>query len=203
MEQQLENFEVVIRKMFAERLNPNVCYHNLAHTLSIVEKVREIGLYYQLDRAEMEDLFFAGWLHDVGYWNGVALDHEERGAAFARNFLVDYGLNEGRIERICQAILSTKVPQQPKTLLEKIIGDADLYHLSSDQCYLQTLLLKREFEQLNDKKVDLLDWLKNSERFMMGHHYHTDYALQFFAPGKEENLNYLRNKISELAKEAI
>ncbi len=203
MDIQLANFEITLRKMFAERLNPDVCYHNIHHTLSIVEKVCEIGTYYKLKQTQLDDLFFAGWLHDVGYWNGVALDHELRGAEFAREFLKEFGLDQKRIDSICGAILATKVPQQPTNLIESIICDADLYHLSSYQCYAQTLLLKKEYEQLNSESVDLLDWLRNSERFMNDHHYHTDYALEFFRPGKEENLNYLQSQIEDLTKAAI
>lgn len=199
----LDTFELAIRKLFAERLNPDVCYHNIDHTLSIVAKVREIGEYYNLAQEKLDDLFLASWLHDVGYWNGVAVDHELRGAAFARGFLKQYGVSEVRIERICGAILATKVPQQPHNLIEAIICDADLYHLSSNQCYAQTLLLKKENELLNGNPVELLDWLKNSEKFMINHHYHTEYAAKFFQEGKEENLKFLQTKIDDLTKAKI
>ncbi|MEB2785195.1 HD domain-containing protein [Algoriphagus persicinus] len=200
MDRHLESFECSIRKMFAERLNPDVCYHNLDHTLSIVAKVEEIGTYFQMDQTDLEDLFLSGWLHDVGYWEGVALDHERRGADFARVFLKQFEVSQDRIDRICAAILATKVPQQPQNLMDSIICDADLYHLSSDQFYAQTLLLKKENEQLNGRPVELLGWLRNSESFMIDHHYHTDYAFNFFQSGKEENLKFLRTKIEELEK---
>tara|TARA_R110002012_G_scaffold124377_3_gene275475 strand:+ start:12143 stop:12754 length:612 start_codon:yes stop_codon:yes gene_type:complete len=199
----LTSFEHRIRKLFAERLNPAVCYHNLDHTLSIVDKVNEIGEYHQLDKEQLENLFFAGWLHDVGYWEGIAIEHEERGANFAQDFLMEFGLPEARIEVICSAIRATKVPQKPRNLMESIICDADLYHLSSDQFYEQTLLLKQEFEQLNNQSVDLLGWLRNSEKFMKSHHYHSPYALKFLQPGKDENFQYLLSKIDELAKASL
>ncbi|SFT38681.1 HD domain-containing protein [Algoriphagus locisalis] len=199
MDKQLENFEFAIRKMFAEQLIPEVCYHNLDHTLSIVSKVKEIGESYQLDKIELENLFISGWLHDVGYWGGVAEDHEKRGAEFALEFLEKFQVPKNRITMICQAILATKIPQKPQNLMDSIICDADLYHLSSDQFYDQTLLLKKENEQLTGKSVELLAWLRNSEKFMEGHHYHTDYAVKYYRPGKLENLNFLRSKIEELA----
>lgn len=203
MDIHLKNFELAIRKMFAERLIPEVCYHNLDHTLSIVSTVNEIGVYYHLDKEGLENLFFAGWLHDVGYWEGIALDHEKRGAEFAKDFLKNYHVSESRIEVICQAILATKVPQEPHNLMDSILCDADLYHLSSEKCYAQTLLLKKENEQLNGKPVDLLAWLRNSEKFMEGHHYHTDYAVKYFRPGKVENLKFLKSKIEEQAKAEV
>jgi hypothetical protein len=199
----LDTFEFTIKKMFSERLNPNVCYHNIDHTLSIVAKVSEIGEFHQLGQDQLEDLFFAGWLHDVGYWDGIALDHEQRGAEFAMEFLKEFGVSEDRLKSICGAILATKVPQRPNNLIESIICDADLYHLSSDQFYAQTLLLKKENEQLNGRPVELLDWLKNSNDFMINHHYHTEYASIFFQSGKDKNLKFLQSKIAKLAKAEI
>ena len=203
MDGHLKNFESSIRRMFAEQLNPKVCYHKLDHTLTIVSKSHEIGEYFRMDDQQLDDLFFAGWLHDVGYWNGVALDHEERGVLFAQGFLKEFGVSQHRIDVICGAILATKIPQKPIDLFESIICDADLYHLSSNQCYAQTLALKREHELLNKQTVDLLDWLKKSEKFMNRHHYHTDFAIRFYQPGKEENLSFLQCKIAELVKGGI
>ncbi|WP_146260464.1 HD domain-containing protein [Algoriphagus chordae] len=173
------------------------------HTLTIVDKAKEIGEYNDLGNEQLEDLFLAGWLHDVGYWEGIAQDHEERGADFAQDFLPKFGIDQARIDKIRGAILATKVPQQPHNLIESIICDADLYHLSSTQCYAQTLLLKKEYEQLNNQSVVLLDWLRNSEDFMKNHQYHTDYALEFFQLGKDKNLKFLQLKIEELAKAEI
>ena len=56
----LASFKYRIRKLFAERLNPAVCYHKLDHTLSIVDKVNEVDEYYYLDKQSLENLFFDG-----------------------------------------------------------------------------------------------------------------------------------------------
>jgi len=53
--------------MFETRHKSEVCYHNMDHSLQIVKKVAEIGEYYKLSTQEKEDLFFAGWMHDIGY----------------------------------------------------------------------------------------------------------------------------------------
>jgi len=67
VDKQLEKFELWIRKMFETRHKSEVCYHNMDHSLQIVKKVAEIGEYYKLSTQEKEDLFFAGWMHDIGY----------------------------------------------------------------------------------------------------------------------------------------
>lgn len=197
MDNQLEKFEAWISGMFANRLKKEVCYHNLSHTKQVVKKVKEIGNYYKLGKEDQEDLFYAGWLHDVGYWEGQADGHEERGAELTQEWLTEYGLPQGRIDRIKSAILATKVPQKPQNLIESIICDADLYHLSSDKFYDQTLLLKQERENIINQELELADWLKGSQAFMLSHHYHTEYAKEHLQPGKERNLVLLKAKIAE------
>ncbi|UZD24243.1 HD domain-containing protein [Algoriphagus halophytocola] len=194
----LLEIEYKTRELFDTALNPEVCYHNLDHTLSIVNQVGIIGGFYDLPQEQQEDLTIAGWLHDIGYLQGVAQEHEKRGAAFAGKLLASMSVEPCRINRVQGAILATKVPQQPQNLLECIICDADLYHLSSDQFYEQTLTLKKENEQLNRKKWKLAEWLRNSEQFMKQHRYHSEYAKEHFLPGKLANLEFLQAKIKEL-----
>ncbi|WP_234982148.1 Pycsar system effector family protein [Algoriphagus halophilus] len=193
----MKKFESWMREMFANRQMPEVCYHNLDHTLLIVEKVNEIGKYYQLSDQDLEDLFYAGWLHDVGYWDGVAEGHEQQGADLAQNCLTELGLPDERVQRIKSAILATKVPQKPKDLFESIICDSDLYHLSSDLFYEQTLLLRKEKESALGKKIPLEEWLKGTRDFMESHHYHSEYAINHFQPGKEKNKLILEEKIED------
>lgn len=197
MDTQLEKFESRIREMFKSCQKSELCYHNLDHTTQIVNKAQEIGEYYAIGKDEQEDLFFAAWMHDIGYWEGKGEGHEARGAATAEKYLTELGLSMVRIERVKSIILATKVPQNPQNLLEKIICDADLFHLSSDSFFDQTLLLKQEHENSGRGNFALIDWLKRSYKFMKDHHYHTSYAQQYLQPGKEKNLKLIEMKIEE------
>ena len=201
VEKQLEEFEIWIRGMFENRQKSETCYHNIEHTLQIVNKVKEIGEYYELEKEEQEDLIFAGWMHDIGYWEGDSEGHEYRGAMFAEESLNKLGLENRRIERIKSIILATKVPQKANNLLEEIICDADMAHFSSDQFYNLTLLLKKEKENIEGERISLVAWLKGSLLFMKNHHYHTEYAKKFLQPSKEKNIELLEMKIKEVEVE--
>ncbi|WPR77237.1 Pycsar system effector family protein [Algoriphagus sp. NG3] len=197
----MEKFESWIRSMFEYRQKSEFCYHNIDHTLQIVEKSQEIGEYYKLGKEDLEDLYFSSWMHDVGYWDGEGEGHEARGAEMAEQYLVELGINLERIERIKSMILATKIPQKPSNLLEEIICDADLYHLSSEKFYEQTLLLKKEKENSGNEKMPLVEWLRGSQVFMRSHNYHTEYAKKFLQPGKERNLKLIEMKIEEELKD--
>ena len=49
--------------------------------------MNEIGI----QKNERQLLLVAAWFHDAAYGNGNDNDHEERGAAMAREFLIENG----------------------------------------------------------------------------------------------------------------
>lgn len=198
MEIQLENFETWIRKLFATELKPEICYHNLDHTVSIVKRVGVLADHYQLSGKDRTELLLAAWLHDIGYWDGNPREHEALGAEMAGEFLGHFGIDPVRIERIQSAILATKIPQQPKDLFESILCDSDLYHLANEDWFDQTLLLKKEREKLSGKVMELLPFLKLSREFVNNHSYHTDFAQTNLEPQKQLNLQKLESMIHQL-----
>ena len=197
MDKQLEKFESWIRDMFKNHQKSEVCYHNMDHSMQLVKVVAEIGDYYKLSQEEKNDLHIAAWMHDIGYWEVKGEGHEEKGAKMAQEYLTELGFEQERIDRIKSLILATRMPQKPKNLLEEIICDADLYHLSSEKYFDHTVLLKKEKANLGFGKTSLIDWLRESKLFMQAHHYHTEYAQIYFQPGKEANLASIEMKIKE------
>lgn len=194
-------FETWIRSKFLESQVKEVVYHNLSHTEYIVEKVAEIANYYNLQEQDKEDLFYAGWLHDVGYWDGQGSGHEQRGCEFSQNCLLDFGLPQERINRIKAGILATKLPQNPQNLFESILCDADLYHTGTAGFLAKTYLLKEELERLGNGPFSEVDWLKKSLLFIQNHRYHTDYAQVNLEPVKGLNCKIIQQKIEILEKD--
>lgn len=198
MHPQSQKFESWIQSKFKEKKNKEVVYHDLSHTKFIVEKVLEIAKFYEFSSHDQEDLFFAAWLHDVGYWDGVAVDHEQRGADLAQNCLTEFGVAQGRIDRIKSAILSTKMPQNPNDLFESILCDADLYHLGTAELLDKTYLLRKEQERLGYGNYSKAEWLKKTLQFMGSHSYHTSYAKTHLEPVKQINTKLIEQKIEIL-----
>jgi len=198
MEIQLENFETWIQKLFSTELKPEICYHNLQHTISVVKRAGDLAVYYQLPEADQTDLFLAAWLHDIGYWDGNPNEHEALGAEMAGEFLGQFGIDRARIERIQSAILATKIPQKPLNLLESILCDSDLFHLANEDWFDQTLLLKKEREKISGRVMELLPFLKLSGEFVSNHRYHTDFAQTKLEPQKQFNLRKLESMIHQL-----
>lgn len=198
-----DKFEQWIRSQFAANQRKELTYHNLGHSEFIVEKVVEIAKYFNLDETDREDLFFAAWLHDVGYWKGEAKGHEDRSVEFAKSFLPEFGLAQDRIHRIAGGILATKMPQNPKDLFESILCDADLFHLGTADFLDKSFALKAEQEMMGHGSCSGKEWLKRTLSFLEKHTYHTTYGKTLLDPVRRSNCELIQQKIDELEKENV
>lgn len=168
-----------------------LCFHDMTHTLQVVEAAEKIAAYYQLSDTDTFIVTEAAYFHDLGYYTGSAEGHESRSAEIAATFLKEQQVEDAIILSIQQCIRATRIPQKPQTLLEQIVCDADLFHLGSDDFVDRNKLMRKEVEQCKGKDIPKDDWRKGTILLMQQHHYHTTYGKKFLAEKKEKNLNTL------------
>ena len=95
------------------------------------------------------------------------------------------------------------MPQSPLSQVEKILCDADLMHLSTEDFKAKNGLLKQERENILKTKISKKEWRKGNIQFLENHKYFTDYGQQYLEPNKQDNLNQIRKKEKkEVEKEA-
>ncbi len=175
-------------------------FHNLNHTSDVVRAAEEIGKQSELNDDELESVIVAAWLHDIGYEDG-AKDHELKAEEKARKLLNESGANHRKIMDVTDAIHSTRMPQQPRTLISKVLCDADMYHLASESCQEYAAKLRKEWELTGDKIVPDSDWLKTNLEFMENHIYHTPYGRSVLQQGKKKNIKLIRKLLDPDRKE--
>jgi predicted metal-dependent HD superfamily phosphohydrolase len=182
-------------EVFKDRAFSNRPFHNIEHTKDVVNAVQIIGPQSDLSEEELESAIVAAWLHDIGYIDG-AKDHEHNAALKAKELLERLGAPHRKQMEVTEAILATKVPQNPKSLVSKVICDADLFHLSSEQCEYKSTRLREEWAIIGDKKLTDEEWLRTNLEFMEGHRYHTPYGQTVLQQGKKKNIKRLRKLIN-------
>jgi len=182
-----------VEKFIADKIDNNYCYHNLEHTIEVVEAVKEVGEKSELNEEDMEITLTAAWLHDIGYQNGCK-NHEQESIKLARKMLIEYNFPLEKIEKVIGCIEATKIPQKPKNVIEKVICDADMYHLSTDQFFQRSELLKNELNGTSETAISDEEWLQRNIEFMKNHSYFTNYAQLVLTPRKEKNLKKLKKK---------
>lgn len=177
--------------LLKHRLSEKLYFHNITHTLEVVQATSEIGVNSALSKEELEIVLIAAWFHDLGYSDKYK-DHEYESANIAFIFLTITGIDEIIIEHIISCILATKYPQKPLSLLEKVICDADLYHFSRPDYKQHEQALKKEWEaNLNliytDKEWDIINY-----DMLKDHVYWTSYGKTVLQLKKEENIKKLK-----------
>ena len=88
------------------------------------------------------------------------------------------------------------MPQAPSNLLEKIICDADLSHLGTDDFFETDKLLRREVQTLQGVEISKQDWRRKSIVFLSEHQYHTDYCQVLLNGTQQKNIRILRDKVA-------
>ena len=186
----IESAEDYVLQLLGEKLNSKMVYHGPAHTCEVVEAAKFLGHKAELNDKDMEILQLAAWFHDVGFVVGYD-NHEENGLKIARKFLEDNNYPESDIQTVLNAINTTKLDVAPSNLIEEIMCDADLYHISTSDCLEKAGFLRQEWELFLGEVYTDEQWYTNTIEFYQSHHYHTPYAREVLQRGKEMNIKNL------------
>jgi predicted metal-dependent HD superfamily phosphohydrolase len=180
--------------VFKDRSFEQRYFHNIDHTRDVVQAAEEIGTHMELSVDEIESAIVAAWLHDIGYVEGEE-NHELKAAEKAKAMLAEWGATPKKISEITDAILATRMPQKPKSLISKVVCDADLHHLSTADCTAKSDKLREEWEKSGQKSLTDLEWLQTNLDFMENHQYHTPYGQTILQQGKKKNIKQLRKLV--------
>lgn len=183
-------------------------YHNLLHTKEVTAAAIDIGSNSGLDYEEMEMVVLAAWYHDLGY-SCSCDDHEEESIIMMEGKLRELNVPYEKIANIAEIIRATKIPQTPQSLCAKVLCDADLYHLSSEDYELKSEALRKELNAIKKHDISVAEWRKMNIEFLTKHNYFTPYAQARLKEPKKANLAKLRKgsivnkEVTNLEKEII
>ena len=91
--------------------------------------------------------------------------------------------------------MATSLPPKPKTLLQKIICDADLDYLGRSDFIPVSNTLYDELKA-QDKIGSLNDWNKLQVKFISGHHYFTKTAQSLREVNKQKQIDRIQSLIT-------
>ena len=188
-------------RIFAEETFNNavfdkLTYHNLEHTMDVVQAVKIVAGHTGLNADETESALIAGWLHDIGYLYGNE-DHEAAAAEKAQELLSQWGASPKKILEVTEAIRATKVPQHPESLISKVVCDADLFKLSQEDQLAHSQKLRAEMEANRGEPYSEEEWIRSTLEFLQNHEYHTPYGKTVLEREKKKNIKRLRRAIGE------
>lgn len=184
-----------VMRLLREKLPENLYYHTPEHTLDVITSVERIAIGEGCSADQVLLLKVAALFHDAGYTRDKR-EHEKHGCIIATEVLGNLGVSKEDIDAVCKLIMATKVPQQPHSILEEIICDADLDYLGRNDYFSIAENLHREFIACGKIK-DEREWMQLQLEFLEGHKYFTNTCVKTRQPVAEENLRKIRETVVE------
>ena len=190
----LSKARMFVTDLFQNKVNKSIRFHNLQHTEGVVSACEEMANYYHFADEDHLAVCLAAWFHDTGFSSGQAHGHEDKSIQLATTFLQENTIDPVFIQKVVSCIEATKMPQSPKSLIEQVLCDADLYHLGTDEFTTKNKLLREELTGFSKQDISKKQWRKMNISFLENHKYFTDYGRRNLQPVKEKNLEELKDR---------
>ena len=178
-------------------LPENMLYHDIPHTLNVENAAIRYGKLEGISEEEMYLIRTAALYHDAGFilkYN----ENEDFAISMVKSTLPKFGYSDKQIKIICNCIRVTKPNIIPKTLLERIIVDADYDYLGRPDYHVIVQKLREELYDYGYKMSDK-EWLKYQLCFLEEtHEYFTVSARNIRDYGKSVRINDLKQKLKNI-----
>ena len=179
-----------------KNINSHYLYHNVKHTINVVNYTREIANNSSVSKNDLKLLLSAALLHDYGFVHSH-INHEKIGAKLSVDILAQFNYNIDDINLIQKLIISTDPTKTARNKLEGIIKDADLAYLGNNTFSLISEELKKEW--LHFKVVDTeLSFYSAQYNFLSNHEFNSNYLKNKYSAGKQNNLKLALEKLDYL-----
>src|SRR5258708_37906825 len=148
-------------------LTAYLTYHNAQHTIDVIDAAVRLARDEGVDGNDLLLLKTAALFHDAGFLQDHE-EHEKLGCKIARKHLPDFNYSGEQIDRICNMIMATRLPQSPSDVLSELLCDADLYYLGTDGYAAIAETLFHEFKKTRIVKTQT-EWEVKHLEFFSSH----------------------------------
>ena len=178
----------------AHELSPKLHFHSLTHTRDdVVPAALRLAAQLDIGCEDTQLIRTAACYHDIGFIERRD-GHEEVSARIAAATLPGFGYSSDQVACVVGMIMATRLPQQPKDLLEQIMADADLDSLGRADFFVRNQALRDELAAYNHKMSDAV-WYNGQLKFLRSHHYWTNEASSLRGPAKKQHIEELVRRL--------
>lgn len=178
-------------------LPDEMIYHDLAHTLNVEKSALRLARLEGLNEDEIMMLRTAVLYHDSGF---IFTYHrnELHGVRMMEQSLPKYGYDPEQIATIRAMILATSSGNEPVTLLEQIMCDADHDYLGRADYYMVAEKLREEIAVFGTTMTEE-EWLSFQVTYLQDdHQFYTSTSKNIRERGKQNRIAELKTKLRQL-----
>ncbi len=191
----IEEVKDYILGLLNEKLDSQLYYHNIDHTLDVYNNALIFTEKEKLSFEEQSLVLTAALFHDSGMLKSYD-HHEDASAEIAKLTLPDFDYSKEEIRGICKIILASKPDVTPETKCEKILKDADLNYLGRKDYFIIAQKLRLEWDIKNINTFSLKEWYEFQINYLKNHKFYTKSAVELREEQKIKNLKEIERLFS-------
>ncbi len=192
---QVEKLESFILEKLHKELPHYLSYHNAFHTEEVIMHAMELGKGENLSEYDLSILRTAAALHDSGFLISN-LNHEKHSCELARQHMPEFDYTPEEIDQVCGIIMTTQIPQSAFDKISRVLCDADIYYLGTNDYQLHSGRLFRELRHFTPA-LSNENWLLQQISFLESHSYFTGTAKSKLDAKKRANLRYVKTSLRQ------
>jgi hypothetical protein len=183
----LRDTALYVRDYYAAHVNDQYSFHNYNRTVNIVRNCDALGVTMNLGGQELKLAHLAAWFTELGFSEDHR-NYQGKSVKLAREYFRTKKLDDGVFEKLEECILSTRVPQQPVSVISQLICDATMYHLAEKDSLQLAESLRNEFAAVAQVEYSDEEWINEYIKMINNHFYFTRTAREIFQKRKEKTL---------------
>jgi len=185
--------DFIIKKLSNE-LDHDLTYHSIDHTLDVLHSARNLAELEKVTEYDQLILETAALFHDSGMLK-TYIGHEEASIEIVKEYLPDFDYSQEEIDTISGMIMTTKLPQNASSYLDKILCDSDLDYLGREDFFMIAHQLQYEWNVLNIRHTTLREWYELQIMFLENHSFFTPSARKLRDEKKADNLRQVKELV--------
>ncbi|MGZ8558079.1 MAG: Pycsar system effector family protein [Chitinophagaceae bacterium] len=183
----LRDTALYVKDYYNNHFTEQYYFHNYNRTMNIVRNCDALAVSMDLGKQELKLAHLAAWFLELGYSRDYH-NYQANSVELAKEYFKTKDLEDGIMERIEECILSTRVPQQPVSLVSQLVCDASMYHLAERDALQNADALRAEYAAIARNEFTDEEWLNENIRMISSHFYFTTVARDLFQKRKDKTL---------------
>ncbi len=182
-----------VTDLLVTRLPEQYVFHTVDRTNEIVQACQEIGEAVGLKQADLQTVVLAAWFLHAG----LVESEPGRSVKIATEFLGSKNYPAESIKKVVNCIQDVVPVQNPQSLLDEVLCDAESLHLAKKKYFSKSELLRVEQEKVSGKPLADIEWMEYRVQALNTKPFHTAYAREEYGKRRSDNLVKAQEELRE------
>ena len=213
MDNCLQKVETYCTHLLTNKLSEKIVYHDITHTLRLVEAVKEISVAEGVNEEEKEILTIAAWFINTGFTKLKSessfesleefFDHSyHESSLIADQKLSEFGYNDDHKATVLRLLRETRPDVESPDKISQVLSDAVTNDWGKSKSKGRVKKLYEEFLLTGAVSYGKSTWYDTVLKYLREHEFRTEYAKNTYSQGKLDLISKVEKEKKDLDKTA-